>query len=186
MHLGARIASLIPGSLLDRETLSMLEAGTTADPTITTRLLRRPPRAVESFISPEARTPLRRDGQLQWLLPILRASVAAVWLWSGILALGLYPQAQSYALLARAGLTGTLAALALYGSAALDLVFGVASLVMRRRRVLWLAQIALILVYTMIISARLPEYWLHPYGPILKNLPMLAALSLLYVMEESR
>ena len=73
--------------------------------------------------------------------------------------------------------------LALYGAAALDLVLGVASLLMRRRRWLWLAQIALILGYTAIITARLPEFWLHPYGPVLKNLPMLAALWLLLELD---
>jgi hypothetical protein len=30
---------------------------------------------------------------------------------------------------------------------------------------------------------RLPEFWLHPYGPVLKNLPMLAALWLLLELE---
>jgi hypothetical protein len=35
-----------------------------------------------------------------------------------------------------------------------------------------------------IITIRLPEYWLHPYGPILKNLPMLAAIYLLYTLEK--
>jgi hypothetical protein len=38
--------------------------------------------------------------------------------------------------------------------------------------------------YTAIISIRLPEFWIHPYGPILKNLPMLVALILLYQLEK--
>jgi len=76
-----------------------------------------------------------------------------------------------------------LAPLFLYGAAALDLVLGVLTLVLKRRSQLWLAQIALIVGYTAIISLRLPEYWLHPYGPVLKNLPMLAVLWLLYVVD---
>jgi hypothetical protein len=39
------------------------------------------------------------------------------------------------------------------------------------------------MIYTIIITFKLPEFWLHPYGPILKNLPMLAALYMLYVLE---
>jgi hypothetical protein len=31
---------------------------------------------------------------------------------------------------------------------------------------------------------RLPELLLHPYGPLTKNLPMLAAIWLLYQLEE--
>jgi hypothetical protein len=121
--------------------------------------------------------------QLAWALPLLRLSVALVWLVTGAVSLGLFPVAQSHELLARAGVPEALRALALYGAAALDLVFGVLSLAPRRPAWLWPAQAALILAYTLIISIRLPEFWLHPYGPILKNLPMLAALLLLTLLD---
>jgi hypothetical protein len=65
----------------------------------------------------------------------------------------------------------------------MDLLIGIAILTLRRRGWLWLAQIAVILGYTLIISVKLPEYWAHPYGPILKNLPMLVAIWLLYELE---
>jgi hypothetical protein len=103
-----------------------------------------------------------------------------------LVSLGLYPADSSRELLARAGVPQPLRSFALYGAALLDLGFGIASLGLRRRRPLWFAQIALILAYTAIISLRLPEYWLHPYGPILKNLPMLAALWLLAEFDRAR
>jgi hypothetical protein len=91
---------------------------------------------------------------------------------------------ESYTLLARAGVPVALQPLMLYGAAAFDLVLGVLTLwPLRRRRVLWLVQAGLILLYTAIITVRLPEYWLHPYGPVLKNLPILAALLLLAMLE---
>ncbi|MDQ4147499.1 MAG: DoxX-like family protein, partial [Pseudomonadota bacterium] len=89
----------------------------------------------------------------------------------------------SYALLAHVGLTGWLATLALYGAALLDLALGIAILVCKRRRLLWIAQVAVIFSYMGIISLRIPEFWLHPFGPILKNLPMLAAIWILYELE---
>jgi hypothetical protein len=46
-----------------------------------------------------------------------------------------------------------------------------------------LVQAALIVAYTAIITVWLPEFWLHPYGPILKNLPVLACIVLLYRLE---
>jgi len=55
---------------------------------------------------------------------------------------------------------------------------------LRPRRRLWWAQIAVMLGYTAIITLRLPEYWLHPYGPVLKNLPLLAALLVLAAFEK--
>ena len=77
-----------------------------------------------------------------------------------------------------------MAAWALYGAALLDLALGAATLFLRRgRRPLWLMQIGLILGYTALITVWLPEYWLHPYGPVLKNLPMLAAIWMLYAFE---
>ena len=106
-----------------------------------------------------------------------------VWIVTGVLSLGIYPVAESYGLLEQAGVPRTMTPLFLYGAAVLDLAFGVLTLVMQRRARLWLAQIAVIVGYTAIISMRLPEFWLHPYGPILKNLPMLAVLWLLYVID---
>lgn len=37
--------------------------------------------------------------------------------------------------------------------------------------------------YTVIISMRLPEFWLHPYGPMTKNLPHLAVMLLLWFLD---
>ena len=122
---------------------------------------------------------MRSHARLQWLLPVLRLSVALVWILTGIVSLGLFPVHDSLALLARTGLHGTPALVALYGAAALDLALGIAVLCWRSLW-LWRVQILLILGYTAIISWKLPEFWLHPYGPILKNLPMLAVLWLLH------
>jgi hypothetical protein len=180
----AALGSRMPGSLLDRETLAMLERGNTADPEMTRRLLGREPRPVRDFIAAAEAPALRTLARLGWLLPVLRTSVAMVWLVTGVVSLGVYPVAESYQLLARVGISGMLAPVMLYGAALMDLAFGIATLVMRRRRALWLAQIAVILGYTAIITWKLPEFWLHPYGPILKNLPLVAALWLLYESED--
>ena len=111
-------------------------------------------------------------------LHLLRLSIAIVWIATAVVAAGLYPVDDSLALLARVGLAGTAALVALYGAAALDLAIGIATLVVRRRWI-WTAQLVVILGYTVLISVFLPEQWLHPYGPMLKNLPMLAAILLL-------
>jgi uncharacterized protein YbjT (DUF2867 family) len=184
MRLAARIAELSSSSLLDRETLSMLEAGNVASPAATIRLLGDDPRDVRTFIEHDTRDTVTQAAQLDWLLPLLRYSIAIVWIWTGIVSFGLYPREDSLDLLHRTGVPAMLAPPMLYGAAALDLLLGLATLLMRRRAWLWLAQIGLILIYTVIITIKLPEFWLHPYGPILKNLPMLAALYLLYVIEK--
>lgn len=181
--LAASVGERLGNSLLDRDTLQMLNRGNTGDPAPLYRLIGRAAKPAEQFIPVHEAAAVRLQAQLGWLLPLLRLSIALVWIVTGIVSLGLYPVAESYALLARVGITGWMAPLMLYGAALLDLAFGFATLLIKRRYWLWWAQLATILFYTIVITFRLPEFWLHPYGPLLKNLPMLAAIWLLLELE---
>ncbi len=113
-----------------------------------------------------------------------RLALAAVWLATGILSLGIYPQADSLMLLAHVGLYGYTALIALYLAASMDIALGLLTL-FAPRKTLWQFQAALIIVYTLVISIFLPEFWLHPFGPILKNLPILILLGLLHKYERT-
>jgi uncharacterized protein YbjT (DUF2867 family) len=179
VRVAAQIGRRLRSSLLDSETLDMLVRGNTGDAAPLRRLLGRPLREASEFATPTDAS----VGQRQWLLPLLRWSIALVWIVTGIVSLGLYPRESSYALLARVGVPESVFPLLLYGAACMDLAFGLATLLLRNRQWLWFAQMAVILIYTAIISVRLPEFWLHPFGPLLKNLPMLAAIFLLQQME---
>jgi len=55
-------------------------------------------------------------------------------------------------------------------------------------RLRWIiyAQIATMLIYSVIISIALPEYWTHPFGPMIKNLPLMVALLILLILEEQK
>ena len=182
---GAAFAGRLPGSMLDRETADMLLAGNATGRNGLPTLLGRAPRAPRDFLAAGTREPARREAVLDLWLPVLRVALAFLWIWTALVSFGLYPVQDSYALLARVRLQGALATLALYGAAALDLLLGVLTLAApaRWRRPVWLAQLALIGGYTVLITFFLPEYWLHPYGPISKNLPILAAIALLWALE---
>lgn len=181
-RLAAKAGRLLPGGMFDEDALQMLNRGNSAAPLMTARLIGHMPRPVAEFIADPGAQRLR--AKLDWLLPLLRTSIAAVWIITAIVSFGLYPVEDSYALLARTGIPAPLQPLMLYGAAAFDLALGVAILFWRRRRWLWLAQAALIGFYSVVIAWRLPEFLLHPYGPLTKNLPMLAAIWLLYELEE--
>lgn len=112
----------------------------------------------------------------------IRLTLAAVWLVTGALSLGIYPLEDSLALLSRIGLVGTSTLIALYLGAMTDIALGVLTLFVRSKS-LWIVQGLLILAYTLIISIGMPEFWLHPFGPLLKNLPILLLLWLLYQHE---
>jgi uncharacterized protein YbjT (DUF2867 family) len=183
MGLGAPRFVEIPRLLLplDRDTLQMLDRGNTACAEAVTRLLGRAPRPPEEFIPEGEASVLRTRARLDWLLPLLRASIAVVWIGSGVVSLGLHPVEDSLAMLARVGLSSPFV---LYGAALLDIAIGVAIFALKRRKWLWRLQVALIAGYSVVIAFWLPELWLHPFGPLLKNLPMLAAILALHELEE--
>lgn len=187
-YLLSRLARLLPGhtNLFSRDNLSMLERGSTGDIKAMQSLLGYSPRPVEEFIPPSQAEALRQQAMLDWGLPLLRLSLALVWIVTGLLSLGIYPVAQSYELLGEVGLHGDLATLALYGAASLDVALGLGILFIRQRQWLWGLQLWLILGYTALISWYIPEFWLHPFGPLLKNLPMLALIYFLMQMEKSK
>lgn len=181
--LSAAVGGLLPGAILTPDTWKMLQAGNCADAAATTTLLGRPPRDIASFISPGQSGPLRQQALAGWRGPLLRGALAAVWGVTGLLSLFAYPVAESLALLARVGIGGACGLATLYGAATLDLVFAAAT-VLRPSHRLWLAQVALVLAYSVIIAWALPEFLVHPFGPVLKNLPILAIL-LVLIAEES-
>jgi uncharacterized protein YbjT (DUF2867 family) len=178
----ARVGRWLPGGLLDPEALRMLDRGNIGDHGPTARLLGRPARAIASFVTdPRAE---RARAKLDWLLPVLRISIALVWIVTAIVSAFMYPVADSYELLARTGIPPALRPLMLYGASSFDLLLGLGILFLKRRRWLWLAQLGLIGFYTIVIAFKLPEFLVHPYGPLTKNLPMLAAIWLLYQLED--
>jgi DoxX-like family len=109
----------------------------------------------------------------------IRYCLAAIWLTTGIISFGIYPVRESLALLAEVGIHGDLAVITLYGEALLDIVIGVLTLTAPGKR-LWQVQALIVGVYSLVIALCLPEFLIHPFGPILKNLPIFTLLWLLY------
>ena len=181
----ARASARLPGVRFDREALEMLERGSVAPVAPFQAALGAAPRLplLAQTDSVDHPHPVADWARLNALLPLLRWSVAFVWIATGIVSLGLYPIAASYELLAQAGIPAALAPWLLYGAASLDLLLGVAIVLARRRRWLWRLQIAIIVLYSGIITVALPQFWLHPFGPVTKNLPLLALLLALDAFE---
>jgi uncharacterized protein YbjT (DUF2867 family) len=185
MAASARISEWLHGKVLSRDTLAMLTRGNVTATMDTEALLGRPPRGIQDFIAPSRRAALRAESIAAWSLPLLRIALAIVWFAAGIVTLALYPKTESLALLAPLGLAGATALLVLHGAAALDILLGLLTLA-RPTRALWLAQMLLIGVYSATIAVTLPEFWMHPFGPVVKNLPILAVLIVLFSSEETK
>jgi uncharacterized protein YbjT (DUF2867 family) len=180
-NLAAGVATWLPQAPFDRDALRMLEHGNVAaaDTMVQWRggALRDP-----ADFTKDA-SDLRTTAWLGWLLPTMRITVAAMWIVTALVSLWGYPREASLALLARTGLQGEWATTALWSAALLDLVLGLAVLQPRWRTLVYLFQGIVVATYTLIITVWLPEQWLHPYGPVLKNLPVLAMIACLWALD---
>lgn len=184
MRTAAALCGRCAGSPLTSDTWRMLQRGNTANAQPVTQALGRPPRGIETFIDPDTASAVRAEAFAAWRGLVLRIALAVVWIGTAFISAAAYPHAASLARLGRLGLHGTAANVALYGACALDFILGVATLV-KPGRTLWLVQMTIVLAYTALIAVALPEFLIDPFGPILKNVPILAILALLF-SEETR
>lgn len=182
MRLVARVVGFFPASPLTTESLLLLERGSAAPATEFAALLGSPPKGPAQWFAGIPPRLLAAEAITAWGLTLLRITLAQVWLITGLLSLGIFPVKSSLVLLAPLGLHGTLALVVLYSAAVLDLLMA-AFTVLRPSRGLWLSQMVLIAGYSALIACALPEFYLHPFGPILKNLPILAVLLTLYAHQ---
>lgn len=127
----------------------------------------------------------RWHAQLYFLAPALRISVAVLWLLSALagwltpaeeierMAAGSWLQAVGPVGFARLG-------------AVVDLSLGLWLLSGWRPRAAVVAMLALLLAYTLAFALALPVLWLDPLGGLAKNLVLLPALAVLWVLSDRR
>lgn len=173
--------------MMSPENITMLQKGNTADSNPIQQFIGRNTASLqEKLLNKPATQAERWHAQLYFIRPVLRLTIAFVWLWSGIVSLFFYPHEQSYQMLSSAGITGFVAPVLLYGLAVMDIALGLATLLAVKLRSVLLAQITIILSYTLFISFTLPEFWLHPFGPIVKNIPLLVSTLTYLILEEEK
>lgn len=112
-------------------------------------------------------------------MTIARYALAFLWITTAAVSLGSGRQI-GYEILAEAGISGRLADLCLYGGATLDLLLGIWTLLGTAQLACLRAQAALILLYTLLLTLIAPAFWLHPFGPLTKNVPLLALIHVLH------
>jgi nucleoside-diphosphate-sugar epimerase len=184
MKLVARIAPRVSDLPFNAELLTMLARGNVGDAAAATAALGRAPHELAQALAlhPAGKAD-RQAARLYFLRPLLRLSLALLWIASGVLSLWLYPREDSYALLASLGLHGAPASLALYTGGALDLVLGLLLLFKVRPVAVGIAQLVNMGAFTLLTLGLTANYWLHPFAPLLKNLPIAAALLVMIALE---
>ncbi len=139
------------------------------------------PRSLDAALAQRASTASDlREANLYIAVPALRSAFALVWIASGMLGLGL----PATALQAMVADWPPLFAQALgRATGALDLALGIALLCAWRVRLIETLMLLMVLGYTAGIGLFAPQHWLDPFGGLLKNLVLIAALWLLLALE---
>lgn len=70
-----------------------------------------------------------------------------------------------------------------YAGSFLDAAIGVWLLTSVQLKWCYRLQIVLIISYSILLSFIAPEFWLHPFGPITKNIPVIVLIGILMKSE---
>lgn len=127
----------------------------------------------------------RWHARLYFLRPLLRISLGFLWLYSGLVSLFGYPHQLSFELLSQVGITSH-QELFLYGASIIDILLGFFTLAGKKIVLVGLLQIIFTVIYSLLITIKLPEYWLHPFAPVAKNIPLIIATLIMMGMESKR
>jgi hypothetical protein len=156
----------------------MLDRGNTADPAATRRLLGYAPRPAGEFVEGERD---RIVASTVWVVPLMRTAIAIVWLTAAAVSFGLYPLGSRAC---RWSSAPGLVAAPCAGGGVRGRSRGRGCSASRRccsgnDRWLWIAPGRPSSWRTRsFLTVALPETWLHPFGPVVKNLPILVGILL--------
>ena len=127
----------------------------------------------------------RWQAQLYFLAPTLRLGVITLWLisaWVG----GMTPGSEIERLTEGSALAAIAPVAVARSAATLDLILGLWLLLGFRSRTAIASMMAMVLAYTTVFGIALPALWLDPLGGLAKNLVILPALAVLWVLSERR
>jgi uncharacterized protein YbjT (DUF2867 family) len=182
MRLAAWAAEALPQQVFCRETMRLLAAGCVPQLNAAAALLGRAPTGLAQGLAISRPTPalnLRADISPALQLA-LRWSLAFMWLWTALISAAMPHASGVLGLLARCGFTGQAGIVAWVMSCALNTSLGL-MLLLRASPTVHALQCAAIVGYGVTAAIGMPELTLDHCGPLVKNLPVLAAALVLWL-----
>ena len=113
---------------------------------------------------------------------LCRLSLSFLWLFTAATSFW-WARSIGYDVLAEQHIQGELADWCINAGSILDALIGIWLLSVYKLKWCYKLQIVLILSYSILLTIIAPEFWLHPFGPVTKNIPILVLLLLLYKAE---
>lgn len=190
LRFGAMIGAFFPGSMMNPGAYKMLSLNNTAtkeETKLFQDMVGFVPRSYSTgLFSYPSSVQDRWHARLFFLKPALRLSLAFLWILTAFSSAFFYNADYSYQLLSIVGVSTNLQPVLLYGASLLNLLIGIGLLLNYKIKQNCILQLILIVFYTLIISWKLPLYWVEPFGPVSKNIPILVAIMMLLAMESDR
>lgn len=168
-----KVGELLGAHFVNRQGWLLLETGTQSGKPHLSAL------PYARFATPADRR-MTQETQLYWFA---RIGIAFLWLWTAVVTFFVWPKQETLSWLDSLW-TGLGTPFWLAASCLLDATMGITSLLWPRKR-LWQAQFVLTAVYSVGLAVALPWSWSHPFGPMTKNLAVMATM-LFLAMQESR
>ena len=109
---------------------------------------------------------------------LCRLSLSFLWLFTAATSFW-WGRAIGYDILAQQSIQGEFADWCINAGSLLDALIGIWLLAAYKPKWCYWVQIILILSYSMLLTLIAPSFWLHPFGPVTKNIPILMLLFLL-------
>lgn len=145
------------------------------------------PRRLHDALAAEPAGPQDRwHARLYFLRPLLRFTLGLFWLASGVITAFEPARANAILILDHAGFAGGWAMAALWGGVAADVLLGGLVLIDRHVRLAGIGMVAVTALYLAVLSLTIPELWLDPLGPLVKTLPIVAAVLVMMALEDDR
>ena len=113
-----------------------------------------------------------------------RASLAFLWIFTGLTSVFFAPEI-GYEILNDFGVSGLDADIAVYVGSILDIFIGLWIAIGRWIKYCCLVQLVFITTYSILLTIIDVSYWLHPFGHLTKNLPIIV-LIIIYYAETKR
>lgn len=110
-------------------------------------------------------------------------SLAFLWIFTGLTSTIFNPEF-GYKILSSTGLSTDYQSFLIWSGGVVDILIGIWLLTDKNTKLCYLAQMVTILVYTLLLTVIDISYWLHPFGPVTKNLPILVLIYFLYQIEK--
>lgn len=109
------------------------------------------------------------------LLVASKLTLAFLWIFTGLTSLFFSPQL-GFNIIISAGFSPDTTNLLIFSGSIIDFGIGLWVLTAWEFKLCSVVQIAAIITYTILLTIFDSSYWLHPFGPLTKNLPILVLI----------